>query len=65
MSNVGKDFKVGDIIDYCGDLYEVASNHGTSGQVWELTKEHKRTGHLVVSFYWSAYGEDCKLVKRA
>jgi hypothetical protein len=58
-------FKSGDIIEYCDELFEVDMNHGGSGTVWELNFNYERTGLRISNFYWSAYGEDCKLVKGA
>lgn len=56
-------FKPGDIVDYCDEWFEVETNHGNSGTVWEVNNEFKRTGQRVTNFYWSAYGVDCKLIK--
>ncbi len=56
-------FNKGDIIEYCGELFEVEKNFGDSGIVWELNDKYERNGLQVSNFYWSAYGEDCKLIK--
>jgi hypothetical protein len=52
-----------DIIEYCNDFFEVDTNNGSSGSVWELNGEYERTGVHINNFHWSAYGEDCKLVR--
>jgi hypothetical protein len=57
------DFKHGDIIEWCNEYYQVDTNNGDSGSVWELNHEHQRTGTLIQRFYWSYDGEDCKLIK--
>lgn len=60
-----KDFKKGDVIEFCGCFYEVEVNKGTRGTVWELNNDHERTGEIITAFYWLFDGEECKLVKRA
>lgn len=57
-------FNTGDIIEYCDELFEVESNYGSSGTVWELNYKLERTGVKISSFHWSAYGVDCKLFER-
>lgn len=56
-------FKKGDIIEYCDEIYEVEDGNDTYGTVWELNSNYERTGLQISRFYWSAYGEDCKLIK--
>lgn len=56
-------FKTGDIIDYCSEYFEVKKNYGSSGTVYEVNDKFERTGTLISSFYWGAYGVKCKLVK--
>jgi hypothetical protein len=63
---VGKmSFKNGDIIEYCNEYYEVETNYGSSGTVWEVNDKFERTGVRIQNFYWSAYGVDCTLIKEA
>lgn len=64
MNNHGSDFKQGDIIDYCDELYEVVHNNGWSGTVREYFGEGKY-GETISNFKWDIYGEKCKLVKSA
>lgn len=59
------DFRKGDIIEYCGELFQVESNYGNSGAVYPVNSQYKRFDTMISNFCWSAYGEDCKLVKRA
>ncbi|AZV43576.1 hypothetical protein BAOM_2967 [Peribacillus asahii] len=56
-------FKKGDIIGYCNEFFEVDTNYGSSGSVWEVNDKFERTGVFINNFHWSAYGEDCKLIK--
>lgn len=58
------DFKKGDIIEFCGEFFEVETNDGNTGIVWELNGKYERTGLRISKFYWK-YGEECKLVKSA
>lgn len=59
------DFKVGDIIEYCGETYEIleVSIFKDGGTVAEWYNG-KRGEVIREKFYWSAYGSDCALVKR-
>lgn len=54
------DFKKGDIIEFCGDTYEVLENLGSTGKV----KENCKNGTIIGRFYWEFQGERCSLVKR-
>jgi hypothetical protein len=57
-------FNIGDIIEYCDETYEVLEvnffNDGGTVAEWYNGK----CGDIISNFKWSAYGEDCKLVKR-
>ncbi|MBE7114337.1 hypothetical protein FT641_19045 [Bacillus paranthracis] len=60
------DFRKGDIISYAGETFEVlavnSSNDGGKVAYWH----NGVRGEVVTeNWYWSAYGEDCQLVKRA
>ena len=60
------DFCVGDIISYADEIFEVlavnSSNDGGKVAYWH---NGVRGDVVTENFYWSAYGEDCVLVKRA
>jgi len=61
------DFKPGDIIDFCGDQFEVLENNGYSGKVREYpnTQENNWGFQTVIyPFYWEFDGEKSKLIKR-
>lgn len=53
-------FKKGDIIEYCGDEFEVLENYGSSGTV----KENYEGGVTIGNFYWDYCGEKCTLVSK-
>lgn len=40
-------FKKGDVVEFCGELYEVIENHGVSGTVKELD-----TSQVITKFKW-------------
>jgi hypothetical protein len=54
------DFRTGDIIEFCGETFEVIKNWGDSGEV----RENCPNGAFIGRFYWEYAGEKCKLVKR-
>lgn len=56
-------FKKGNIIEFCKELYEVEENHGHYGTVWEVNDRLERTGSRIEKFYWSFWGENCKLIE--
>lgn len=54
-------FKVGDIIEFCGEEFEVLECYDdTSGRV----KENCKDGCIVNNFYWTYAGVECKLVTK-
>lgn len=57
-------FTKGDIIEYCNELFEVENVNYNSGTVYQVNDKHERSGLMIKNFYWSAYGEDCTLIKR-
>jgi len=55
------DWKPGDVIEFCENLYIVVENHGDSGVVRENCE-----GGLVISHWqWDFAGAKCELVKSA
>lgn len=57
-------FKKGDILEYCGELFEVLKNYGNSGSVIHVNDDFERLEDVPNNnFYWSAYGADCKLIE--
>ena len=54
----GSDFDRGDIIEFCGDRYEVIKNYGNSG----LVREHPDGD--IIAFYWVFQGTKCTIVKK-
>jgi len=64
MDNWGREFKKGDVIEYCDELYEVIKNFGWSGTVKEYFTDGSY-GDTITNFKWDIYGEKCKLVKSA
>lgn len=56
-TNTDRPFEPGDIIDFCGDQYEVVANYGNSGKVRPLGE----TG--TINFYWVFQGTAATLVK--
>jgi outer membrane biogenesis lipoprotein LolB len=54
------DFHEGDIIEFCGDTFEVLKNYGCTGKV----RENCQDGAIIGNFYWEYQGTQCKLVKR-
>lgn len=53
-------WKPGDIIEFCDELYEIIENYGSTGKVKEL---HGTT--IINKFYWEFNQEKCVLVKIA
>lgn len=51
-------FKKGDIIEFCGETYEVIDNYGSNGTV----RENYTNGIIISNFKWEFEGEKCKLV---
>lgn len=55
------EFKVGDIIEFCGQEFEVLECYdNTSGRV----RENCEGGCIINNFYWTYSGEECKLVTK-
>ncbi|MBX9158637.1 hypothetical protein [Bacillus cereus] len=60
------DFNIGDIISYAGETFEVLEvNFTNTGGTVAYWHNGVRGDVVTEYFYWSAYGEDCQLVKRA
>lgn len=59
MVGLSMRFKVGDIIEFCGEEFEVLECYDdTSGMV----KENCEDGCIINNFYWTYEGIECKLV---
>lgn len=56
-TNADAMFKPGEIIDFCGDRFEIVANHGISG----LVKPLDGSGH-VIRFLWVFEGEPARRV---
>lgn len=57
-------FKRGDIIKWQDDYFEVETNEGSSGSVWELNSNKERTGTVISNFYWEFYDEAARLIRK-
>ena len=57
MTNDDKPFESGELIEFCGDRYEVVANYGSSGKVKCLGESD------VFSFHWVFEGEPCRRVE--
>lgn len=57
---MNSDWKEGDIVSFCGDLYEIIHNYGNTGKVRKLCKDP----YTIDPFFWSFEGIKCKLVHR-
>jgi hypothetical protein len=54
-------FKAGDVIKWCDQLYEVVENYGTYGEV----KEFGELGELIIRFHWSVGDDHSTLVHKS
>lgn len=62
---IDNNLKEGDIIRWCDEYFKVIKNFGTSGTVVQSNKDGSWIDDIEISnFYWSAYGENSRLIKR-